>query len=186
MSPKFHDQLLIGLNDALPKRFPDADPSNPVDAIVFDMDGTLVDVAPLAQKYLNPREGSKKDFHAFHLDSEFAPAHQHVVQAAQQAYRQGTAVLVVTARMTDYVGLSARWLAKQPVWMDRMYMRASKDFRKDHVIKREINERILADGFRVVHAWDDNPDIIALWNELGIPTTRVPNPAWHPTSDDDS
>lgn len=174
------DSALAFLNSALHERFDHRTRARPVDAIVFDMDGTLVDVDALAEKHLNPKPGAKRDFDAFHRESEFAPPHQHVVEAAQRAYLEGTAVLVVTARMTDYVGVSSRWLAKQPVWLDQIYMRRSQDFRPDYDVKREIVDQIRADGYNIMHAWDDNPAIITLWNELGIPNTVVPNPRWHP------
>jgi hypothetical protein len=52
-------------------------------------------------------------------------------------------------------------------------MRPDGDFRPDGVVKREIHSKIVEDGYNVVRAWDDNPFVIEVWNDLGIPVTRV-------------
>ena len=160
------------LNAQLPVRFPQAGPSNPVPAIVFDVDGTLVDVAQLAEQHLSKKP---KDWAAFHNGSLHAAPHQWVVDAARDAYGQGYAVLVVTARMSDYSGVTAQWLDNQPVPRDRMYMRSSGDYRPDWQVKADIVAQILADGFLITHAYDDNPAVLALWADIGVPTTVVPS-----------
>lgn len=54
-------------------------------------------------------------------------------------------------------------------------MRGDDDVRPDVEVKRRIHEILLRDhDYRIVEAIDDNPSIVALWRELGIPTTVVP------------
>lgn len=52
-------------------------------------------------------------------------------------------------------------------------MRPDNDFRKDYVIKKEILAR-LRHRYDIVQAWDDNPAILKLWGDEGIPTIVVP------------
>ena len=163
---------LDAINASLPIRFPHAGPQASAAAVVFDMDGTLAEVSALADRYLASRP---KDWHGFHTASEFAPANQWVVDAARECARLGYAVLIVTGRMADYAGPTHRWLVREQVTFDRLYMRASRDFRPDYQVKSEIAKQIEADGFFVVHAYDDNPAVLALWDELGITTTVVPS-----------
>jgi hypothetical protein len=47
-------------------------------------------------------------------------------------------------------------------------MRIVNDFRPDVAVKTDILERIVADGYRVVEAWDDAPDVVELWRSHGI------------------
>lgn len=169
--PRASDYAVEFVNRQLPQRFPRRSTSNPKDAIVFDIDGTLADVADLAQRHLTART---KDFDAFHRASEFAKPHEWVARAARSAYEDGTAVLIVTARMSDYLDLTVRWLMANWIQFDRIYMRASGDFRKDRQVKTEIIRQIRQDGFQIIHAWDDSPQIIELWGELNVPTTIVP------------
>ena len=53
-------------------------------------------------------------------------------------------------------------------------MRGPADFRKDVIVKQEMLESINCDGYNLIEAWDDNPNIIQLWESNGIPTVLVP------------
>lgn len=54
-----------------------------------------------------------------------------------------------------------------------MWMRAHNDHRPDYLVERDILRRIRT-LYHPVHAWDDNPTVLQLWAEEGIPTTVVP------------
>ncbi|MFJ5228194.1 hypothetical protein [Streptomyces sp. NPDC088400] len=138
------------------------------DAVIFDMDGTLCDVRNI--RHLLDGPGS---FHAFHTASASCPPHEDVVEAAHAARARGAAVLIVTARSTRYRHHTAMWLALHGVPSDAMWMRAARDMRPDYEVKRGILAAIRR-RYRPVHAWDDNPNVLRLWAEEGIPATTVP------------
>ena len=138
-------------------------------AWIFDVDGTLADVSTI--RYLV--EGSEKNFAEFHSRSVDMPPHDHVVALAKQAHADGYAVLVVTARTQTYRPHTAMWLALHDIPSDAMYMRAAGDHRPDYEVKKDILARIRT-CYHVVHAVDDNPSVLALWEEENIPTTRIP------------
>jgi hypothetical protein len=52
-------------------------------------------------------------------------------------------------------------------------MRRDKDFREDHVIKREIYEQHIRPYYKVLLALDDKPSILELWRSLDIPAWQV-------------
>ena len=145
-------------------------------AVIFDMDGTLADVSSI-RHYLKRFDDSKrrniKDFNAFHAESVNVPPHFHVVNAAQMARVLGHDILVVTARKHMWRHHTAWWLAMHNVPSDMLMMRGNDDNRKDYEVKRDMLETI-SKNWRVIHAWDDNPSIIQLWQENNIPTTVVP------------
>lgn len=141
-------------------------------AVIFDMDGTLADVSSI-RHYVAGAPGRRKNFHAFHEESVNVPPHQHVVDAAHRAHILGCAVLVVTARKAMWRNHTAMWLAINRVPSDRLYMRSNHDGRPDREVKQDILNRIRQE-FTVIHAWDDNPNVIAVWHDNGIPTTVVP------------
>lgn len=143
-------------------------------AVIFDMDGTLADVSAF-RHYVQggPENYYKKDFDAFHRETVVAPAHATVVAHAQVSHLLGNKNIIVTARGSNYRHQTAMWLALNRVPSDAMYMRRQGDYRPDYEVKKDIYAR-LSRSFHVIHAVDDNPRIIALWEELGIPTTVVP------------
>ena len=140
-------------------------------AYIFDMDGTLVDTSAIVHHVLKPP--GQKDFHAFHSEAASAPPKSEVVQMAHEAALAGHEIIIVTAREATWRTPTAMWLALNRVPSHAMYMRPVKDYRKDYIIKKEILHRIRK-SWNVVHAVDDNPAVIKLWEEEGIPTTKIP------------
>jgi phosphoglycolate phosphatase-like HAD superfamily hydrolase len=144
-------------------------------AVIFDMDGTLADVSSI-RHYLKSFDESKrrviKHFDKFHDESINVPPHNHVVNAAQIAHMLGHAVLIVTARKHMWRHHTAWWLALHRVPSDMLMMRGNLDNRKDYLVKRDMLATIRK-AYNVIHAWDDNPSIIKLWTEEGIPCTIV-------------
>lgn len=146
------------------------------DAVIFDMDGTLANVSSI-RHYLKRWDESKgrsiKDFNAFHAESVNVPPHSHVVNAAQVAHMLGKAVLIVTARRWMWRDHTAWWLAMHDVPSDMLMMRDDNDNRPDYEVKRDMLATI-RNAYNVIHAWDDNPSIVQLWQEHNIPITVVP------------
>ena len=140
-------------------------------AVIFDMDGTLADVSSI-RHHLIPDENRKKDFDTFHSESVNVPPHSHVVNATQIAKMMGHEVVIVTARRHAWRHHTAWWLAMHHVPSDALFMRGNDDYRKDVEIKRDILNTIRK-TWNPIHAWDDNPSIIGLWTEEGIPCTIV-------------
>ena len=139
------------------------------DAVIFDMDGTLCDVAAI--RYFV--EGEDRNFDAFHGAAIDCPAHPHVVEAVTEAREASNAIVVVTARSSKWRDYTIMWLDKYDISFDHLYMRIEADFRHDYVVKADILKAIKKDGFNPVHAWDDSPKVIALWRENGISVTEV-------------
>jgi hypothetical protein len=52
-------------------------------------------------------------------------------------------------------------------------MRGRWDERVDKEVKSDILDELL-ETYDIIHAYDDNPSIIELWAERGIPYTVVP------------
>ena len=145
-------------------------------AVIFDMDGTLADVSSIRHhltEYDKTKRTVIKHFNKFHAESVSVPPHDHVVNAAQMAHMMGHAVLVVTARKHMWRHHTAWWLAMHGVPSDMLIMRGDEDNRKDYEVKKDMLDTIRK-AYNVIHAWDDNPSIIKLWTEEGIPTTVVP------------
>jgi phosphoglycolate phosphatase-like HAD superfamily hydrolase len=139
-------------------------------AQIFDMDGTLVNV----DKLLHHVKGENKDFNAFHAGAIDAPYNPKVVAMVDRARENGHAIIVVTARKERWRAETSFWLAMHLVPSDALFMRSNRDNRPDYEVKAGILHRI-RQYWDVVHATDDNPAVIKLWESEGIPTTKIGN-----------
>lgn len=137
-------------------------------AYIFDIDGTLADVREFRHHVLQ----KPKNFDKFHEESMYAPAHQHVVDMVHEAKAAGHDIIIVTARNAKWRNHTAFWLADKEIPSDALFMRDINDHRKDYEVKKDIFS-VISQTWNVVHAIDDNPNIIKLWEEHGIPTTII-------------
>lgn len=139
-------------------------------AVIFDMDGSLCDVTSIRHHVIE----KPKNFDAFHYGSSFCPPIEWVAEEARRQYFDHKRnVLIVTAREWRWSELTVNWLDTHSIPFTEMFMRPTGDFRLDRIIKAELFAEI-SQHYDVVHAWDDNPAIIELWAELGVPHTVVP------------
>lgn len=146
-------------------------------AVIVDVDGTLADVSSIrhyVRKAQNP-DGTwkRKNFDAFHQESVNCPPILETLAHVHFWCASGHDILIVTARSERYRKQTSFWLADKAVPSDALFMRTDGDYRQDYIVKREILERI-RQRWDVVHAIDDNPSVIALWEEEGIATTMIP------------
>lgn len=139
-------------------------------ALIVDLDGTLADV-----EHRIHHLAGEPDWNAFHADMENDPVIEGVAELVR-LLKAGApaddpiAVLAVTARHDDprHEATTRAWLELANVPFDRLYMRRDADARPDVIIKAEILDRILEDGYLPQWALDDRPDIIAMWRTHGI------------------
>ena len=137
-------------------------------AYIFDVDGTLANVDP----YLHLVRGSNRDYDAFHEASIDALPNIEVVEMLNNAVSDQYAILVVTSRKEKYRGLTSMWLAKNNIRSHGLFMRADDDNRPDYEAKKDMLDKINK-LWNVVHAVDDNPNVIRLWEDNEIPTTKI-------------
>lgn len=137
-------------------------------AYIFDVDGTLANVDP----YIHLVRGSNRDYEAFHEASIDALPNMEVVEMLNHAFFDQMHVIIVTSRMEKWRGLTSMWLAKNDIGHHALYMRGDNDYRSDYEVKSDILDNIKK-HWRVIHAVDDNPSVITLWEANGIPTTKI-------------
>ncbi len=136
--------------------------------IVFDIDGTLVDTSHI-QHYLI---GEPADFDQYNEESYLSAPIDWVVEHAKEARRNGVRVLQLTARNSKYRVMTAQWLSEHQVPSDALYMRNRTDERSDYDVKKDYIELLLK-SYDIQKAFDDKPEIVALWQEYDIPCIRV-------------
>ena len=137
-------------------------------AVIFDVDGTLANVDP----YIHHVRGSNRDYEAFHEASIDALPNFEVVQMLNEAFFDQMHIIVVTSRKEKWRGLTSYWLAKNDIGHHALYMRKDDDNRPDYEAKKDMLDKITK-LWDVTHAVDDNPNVIRLWEDNNIPTTKI-------------
>lgn len=139
--------------------------------VIVDVDGTLVDVSGVRHYVMaDPR---RKDFESFHAAALWCPPVPGVLEVVHALQAAGIAVVIMTSRRRKWEGQTRAWLAGHGIGPALLAMRADGDRRRDAEVKRTLHG-LVSEQFTPVLAIDDNPSIVALWRELGIPTVRVP------------
>lgn len=137
-------------------------------AVIVDMDGTLCDASSVFDLQVEP--DGVADFRA---GSAQCPPNPAVVDWCLDHHSRGHAILIVTGRDAWARGLTAQWLSEHlPVPIAGLHMRRDGDFRSNVDIKREIHSQLAA-TYDIRAAIDDDPEIVELWHEIGIPVAMV-------------
>lgn len=140
--------------------------------VIYDMDGTLTRVESI-RHFVQPDERGRRNFDMFHRSSLFCPPNQEVLEMAHDTTKNNLKNVIVTARQERYREVTELWLNKHGVEFDNLYMRPNSDMRRDDLVKADILKEILKD-YDIVHAVDDRPEVIKVWESAGILTTLVP------------
>jgi len=144
-------------------------------AVIFDVDGTLVDVSSIRHfvDRTDPNFSGKRQFDRFHKESINCPAHDHVVEAFRKAKAEGLVCIVATGRSERFRQLTKWWLTNHGVFPEHQLHRADNDFRVDIEVKRDMLNG-LREHYEIIETWDDNPHVIKLWESEGLKVNVVP------------
>jgi predicted kinase len=145
-------------------------------AVIFDIDGTLADVSHRLH-YLE----NGKDWNGFFSQMHLDPVIEPIAELARLLYAGISngikqpfdyAILIVSARPDDYRFETGKWLNANHIPFQKLYMRKSGDFRRDDIVKSEILQQILDDGYEPFLVVDDRPMVVDMWRSHGITTLQ--------------
>jgi FMN phosphatase YigB (HAD superfamily) len=140
-------------------------------AAVFDLDGTLRDVAAI--RFLINGSAKPKQFDEFYRRCRFAPCHRWVVEAAANQWRHGRVVVISTAQPERTTADNTYWLERFAVPWTALHTRPNGDHRSAAVIKQE-NLLAIQQRYDVAVAWDDDPAVLKMYQELGVQVVECP------------
>lgn len=86
----------------------------------------------------------------------------------------------LTGRHSGQRELTWNWLIENEIalrqWSlgtQRLFMRDEGDHRPDHIIKLELLEQVIADGYEPIMVFDDRNSVVKMWRDAGIPCAQV-------------
>lgn len=139
------------------------------DCYIFDIDGTLADCSHRLH-HIHPRPA--KDWRAYFaacLDDTPIP---HIIELTW-ILEGKAAIVLVSGRSDECREATIQWLDKHEVPFQALYMRKAGDHRNDDILKSELLDKVLADGWRPIMAFDDRDRVVKMWRERGIPCAQV-------------
>jgi len=140
-------------------------------AIIVDIDGTLADNEH-RRHFVEGVPRSKRDFKSFnammHKDAVCKPV-ATIINLLSRMF----SILLVSGRGEEYRRITEKWLKRNFIKYDMLYMRPAKDNRPDTMIKLEILEQIKQEGYAPHLAIDDRNRCVKMWRDAGITCFQV-------------
>lgn len=134
---------------------------------IVDIDGTLADLS----HRLHFIQQEPKQWDAFcDACGDDAPIHD-VIDVVRQIGLYGQVIpqiIYLTGRPERVRGQTQGWLRKFFLPQGEIIMRKDGDHRPDTIAKRELMDRIIADGGRIAGVFEDRPSVCRVWREMGL------------------
>jgi phosphoglycolate phosphatase-like HAD superfamily hydrolase len=134
--------------------------------VIFDIDGTIADLTHRLH-YVTTKP---KNWPAFNKAiSNDVPIWQ-VIEILFSLKNDGWRIILCSGRSEDSRQDTIDWLIDYGIWdkVDSLYMRKSKDYRADNIIKEELLDQILIDGFVPMLVFDDRKRVVDMWRRRGL------------------
>ena len=129
-------------------------------AILCDLDGTLA--------LMHNRD----PYDATHCDEDFL--NEPVAKVLQTFYGNGYQILLISGREDRFEKPTIRFLEKYAIPYHRLWMRKSKDFRKDAIIKKELFDAEISGKYFIEFVLDDRNQVVEMWRkQLRLPCFQV-------------
>lgn len=130
-------------------------------AIIIDIDGTLADCSH--RRHLAQNKNWKEFF-----DRSGDDDLNHWCFVIMQHLKVRYEIILCTGRSEDYRLLTQTWLTQHGVPYKKLFMRKSKDYREDCVIKKEIYKNEIEPEYDVVFCVDDRQQVVDMWRAEGL------------------
>ena len=148
---------------------------------ICDVDGTLMNV----EKRVQWAKKHKKDTDRvmnwdMFLDPlvmlEFDRSNRDVCNVINALYSDSindNNIIITSARNERHRDVTMKQLSLADVHYDAMYLRDDGDMRPDDIVKAELLDKIITDGYDPTVAFDDRNQVVNKWRELGINCYQV-------------
>lgn len=126
--------------------------------IIFDVDGTLA------------QNNGRSPFDWNRVNEDLP--RENIIKLAKFHKENGIDIIVCTGRSEEASKLTKEWLDKYGVQYDKFYIRKSKDFRPDWLVKEEMWRDIVKDNY-VIACYDDRDQVVRHGRFLGLDMLQV-------------
>lgn len=82
-------------------------------------------------------------------------------------------IILISGRDDVCKQITERWLDKNYIFYDGLYMRKHNDNRPDEAIKKEIYDKHIKDKYDVEFVLDDRNKVVKMWRGIGLKCLQV-------------
>lgn len=132
--------------------------------VQIDLDGTLCNI----DHRLHHVQNGRKDWTAFFEGIPYDKPNDPVKTTAWLHRWYGYDVVFLSGRSEDYRKYTEKWLDEHFGGNYYLYMRASKDFRSDAIVKRKLFDQYVEPNWHVYFVIDDRPQVCNVWREKNL------------------
>lgn len=143
---------------------------------VFDIDGTLADCTHRLHYIVRePGDTRPKDWDAFFAGCVKDEPIEHLLGVALTLFHGAKKIAFVTGRPNSCRQKTESWLGYHFMTTERLplYMRTDGDRRDDSIVKSELMDRLIADGYTPIMVFEDRKRVVDMWRARGIPCAQV-------------
>lgn len=134
------------------------------DCWIFDIDGTIADLTH-RRHYVRTKPKNWAAFNAgIMADTPIMP----VVNLLKSIKSSGLSIVLCSGREGTMKDKTIDWLSNHSIPWDGFYIRGIKDYRNDDIIKSELLDQILEDGWNPIAVVDDRPRVVRMWRSRGL------------------
>lgn len=138
--------------------------------VIFDIDGTLADITHRRHFVAT----KPKNWPAFQAGAHLDKCVEPLAVVARNLKNKGLhRIILCSGRGEQERPVTEAWLDKHQIPYDRLYMRTEKDYRADDIIKEELLDRMIADGYRPELVFDDRDRVVKMWRRRKIVCAQV-------------
>lgn len=143
------------------------------DAVIFDLDGTLVDVADIAH-LIKKEDPTNDEYDLFHGLSENAPEVQCIADQARALRNSDIHIIILSARYKKYYPESEGWLKTHHIPYNQIILRKDKNEDPLSYKAKAIND--ISQKYRILRIYEDQKKMIAKFRSMGHPV--IPGPGY--------
>ena len=141
--------------------------------IICDIDGTIADLSHRRHWVEQKPKNWKMFFRYMVYDQPIRPVVEVIAALGSNADHR---IIFCSGRPAEWESETRGWIEKQFDWKwyaSPLYMRSTGDYRPDDVIKFELLQKIRADGYKPIIAFDDRQRVVDMWRKNGIICAQV-------------
>lgn len=138
-------------------------------SVIFDIDGTLANLTH-RRVYVASKPKNWKAFEKnMDKDGLIYPVHEVLTAMSYTGYY----ILLCSGRGEQNREVTQQWLHLKNIPYHELYMRKAGDFRQDTIVKEELYDRILEDGYDPKIVFDDRQQVVDMWRRRGLICAQV-------------